>query len=394
MKKPFLNLWIMGIFGVMVSFSWGEAAGEIDPRLQKVLADWQKRQQRVNTAEYQVRGEHIVPQGTYNALSSIVTGKPSNQPTPLQDLVGKVDYTILLDFVKGRHHRKIEDQAYQVSSGKLFRQVMEDIFDGSLMKCHIPRGENPHLGNRIPEMTIYSGDMKNGAFINSYYPIFFGHGRIHTVMEQIIPGQLRNKPDPDYLYIHGVGVHDGRNCLVLRTRVLKAADTSFEEYWVDVPRGSAIVHYVIYSSSKPIFDATIHYRKTAADWMPTNWRLNTYMNGSLLYFENIRIEKVQFDIPVNDTDFEIKVKPGMLVEEGFDKTPKHPLGTPESTFSVYRLKKDGSREYVPDPYRRKKGDQYQKNIQRKKLSTWAWFSLPVVLIAGFFFWIWHGKRHK
>jgi hypothetical protein len=389
MNRTHFRLWIFALFGALMSGAWATAEG-IDPQLEKVLADWQKRQHRVETVEYQVRGEHKVPRGAYNSMS-FLTRKAPDKENPPQDLVGTVGFTVFLDFAKGRHRRKIEDQVYNLSSGKLDREVMEDVFDGSVMKCLIPRSENPHLGDKIPEMTIVSGDMKNGAFLGQYYPIFFAHGRIHTAMEQIIPGQLRNKPDPDYLYVHGRGVHDGRACLILRTRTLKMSDTSFEEYWVDAPRESAILRYVMYSNGKPLNDVAISYRQTSAGWFPENWRSNAYVNGSLLYSEVVRVEKVQFDLSVKDADFAMEIKPGMLVEDRVDQPAVHPRVTPKSTLSVYRTKEGGGREEVPDPYHRK-GDQYQQNTRSKNLWATAWLVLPLVGIAGFFLWWRYSKR--
>ncbi len=393
MSETHLRLWFFGVFGVLMSCAGRGAAEDIDPRLEKVLADWQKRQHRVETVEYQVRGEHKVLRGAYDVFPANISGKQPNKVNPPQDLVGIVGYTVLLDFAKGRHHRSIQDQMYNMSSGKLDREVIEDVFDGSVMKCLIPRTENPHLGDKIPEMTIYSGDMKNGAFRDKYYPIFFGHGRVHTAMEQIIPGQLRNKPDPDYLYVHGVGVHNGRACLIVRTRTLRMADTSYEEYWVDAPLESAILRYAIYSNGKPLSEATIGYRQTSAGWFPENWRLNVYLNGSLLYSEFMRVEKILFDVPVKDADFAMEVKPNMLVEEGVDQAAIHPLVTPKSTFSVYRVKEGGGREEVPDPYHRQ-GDQYRQNIQRKNLWFTAWLVFPLVGGAGLLLWWRLRKRTK
>jgi hypothetical protein len=393
MKKSYYLLWILSISGVLTTCGGG-GAEDINPRLQKVLADWQKRQHQTETVEYHVRGEHKVPRGAYDFMPSFIGGKSINQTNPLQELVGKVGFTVLLDFVKGRHHRKIEDRMYNISSGNLDREVREDVFDGSKMKCLIPREDNQQIGAKIPELTIVSGDMKNGAFRSDFYPIFFGHGRISTAMEQIVPGRLRNKPDPEKLYIHGTGVHDGRVCLVLRTHAIKMHTTSFDEFWVDVPRDSAILRYVSYSGGKPLGDITVHYRKTSDGWLPENWRINSYVNGHLLYFRIIRVESFQFDVPVNDVFFEMHIKPGMIVEERADHATKHPLATPKSDLSIYRAGEGGVREYIPDPYHRKQGDLYQHINRRKIVWTWAWLALPLVAIAGLIFWAWRLKHNK
>lgn len=347
------------------------AAEPDDARLKKILADWQKRQNRVDAVEYKVSGVHKVPQGAYNTFPAIALGlQPEKIPPvfPERDLTGPIGFTILLDFVKGRHRRDRQEQIFSAISGKLEQEMMKDTFNGSVMRCQIPKKDNPHQKNismTKPEMSILSGNMKSGAFKSNYYPIFFGHGRIYTHMEQIIPGKIRNNPDQDYLYIHGTGVHDGRRCLIVRSQTLKTSTTAFVEYWVDTSRESAIVRYVSYSGAKPSAETTIRYSNGPSGWLPASWHWTFYSHGQTLYYEDMRVEKVNSHPSFTDSDFEMEAQPGMLVEEVESLPTKHPIATPKSKLSVYRLKEGGEREYVPDPYRRE-GDQYRENNLRKK----------------------------
>ncbi len=192
--------------------------------------------------------------------------------------------------------------------------------------------------------------------------------------------------DRDYLYIHGTGVEDGRKCLIVRTQTLKRNTTSFNEYWVDTARESAILREASYSNDKQLHDIRIRYRKSSAGWLPESWRLKAYSHGSLVYTDNVRVEKVDLDPPIKDADFQMEIKPGMIVEERTDLPTKHPFVTPESKISVYRSKKGGGREDLPDPYHRK-GDQYQENLRRKNLWFWALLVLPVLVVAGCLVWV-------
>lgn len=391
MNSTHFRLWIFALFGVLMSCMWGTAE-EIDPRLAKVLADWQKRQNAVRSVRYEVRGEHHVPKGSANALplNSFVRGLPRDQPIPPKDLVGEVSLTLFLDFEKGRHRSRLQVPQYHLNSGKFVPLVKESTFDGSVAKGALPREQNPGLGKTTPEFSVASGNMKTEEFRTDYLPIFFGHGRIYAVFEPIIPGKLRNKPDPDYLYVHGTGVQDGRTCLIVRTQSLKRNTTSFNEYWVDTARESAILREVSYSNDKPMHDITIRYHKSSAGWLPESWHLRVY-SGSLLYSDNMRVEKLDLDPPIKDADFQMEIKPGMIVEERTDLPTKHPLVTPESKISIYREKEGGGREELPDPYRRK-GDQYQEHLRRKDLWFWGWSALSVLAIGGFLVWARRRRR--
>lgn len=393
MNKLRLHLWIIGVFGVLMSGAVG-VAEDIDPRLAQVLADWQKRQNAFRSVRYEVRGERRILKGAYNAnewVYSQVPGLRRDQPIPSQDLAGTLSLTLLLDFEKGRHRCKIQEPIYHAKSGEFSSREREDTFDGSVAKGIAPREKNPGLGKTQPDSWIVSGNMKNGEFNANYYPIFFGHGRIHTVFEPIIPGQLRNKPDPDYLYVHGTGVHVGRTCLIVRTQTLKSATTSFDEYWVDTDRESAILRYVSYCDAKPRDDITIQYRKTSGSWLPERWRAPFYNGNDLLFTDNIHVEKLDLDPAVGDSDFQVEIKPEMIVEERTDLPTKHPLVNPESKISIYRAKEGGGREELPDPAHRK-GDQYQQHVRRKQVWFWMWIVLPALAIGGFLVWVRRRRR--
>lgn len=388
---PF-RLWTFPLFGVLMSCAWG-AAEDIDPRLEKALADWQKRQHAFRSVRYEVRGERVIPKGAYDVLArDIGDGKlPHGQAVPAEKLVGELSLMLLLDFDKGRHRREIREPTYHMNSGKLVPWVKANTFDGSVAKAAMPREENPGLGSTMPEFTVVSGNMKSGEFHCNYFPIFFGHGRIYTVFEPIIPGKLRNNPDSGYLYVHGTGVYDRRTCLIVRTQTLKRNTTSFDEYWVDTERESAILRHVAYCNSKPSHDITIEYRKALAGWLPASWVLTFYQGGNLMYSDTMRAENISLNPPVRDADFQMEMKTGMIVEERMDLPTKHPLMTPKSNISIYRVKEEGKREELPDPYHRK-GDQHQERLQRKNLWVWAWWSLPLLAIGVSFLWF-RRRRH-
>ncbi len=392
MNSKDYRLWIFALLGMLMLGACGTAE-EIDPRLEKVLADWQKRQNAVRSIRYEVRGEHKVLKGAYNALplQGFVPGLQRDQPIPAQDFVGAATLTLLLDFERGRHHSTIQGSNYHTNTGKFYPWVKEHTFDGSVARGAGPREKNPIHGSKQPEFWVISGNMRFEEFRTDFHPIFFGHGRIYTIFEPIIPGKLRNKPDPEYLYVHGTGVQDGRTCLIVRTQTLKTVTTSFDEYWVDTARQCAILRQVGYCNSKRSSDITIRYQKTSAGWLPESWGLQIYSGGNLLYTDNMRVEKIDLDPAIQDADFQMEIKPGMIVEERTDLPSKHPLVTPESKISVYRAEEGGGREELPDPARRR-GDQYQEHLRRKNLWIWAWFVFPLLAIGGFLMWARRRRR--
>lgn len=387
--KIYVQIYMLGTCGMLFSHSVA-VADPLDQRLQKVLVDWQNRQNWFQTVEYKVGGTHKVRQGAYSTKLPIeLTGSKPSRVNPPRDVEAPVNFMILLDFAKGRHRRDIRESQFDSSTGNLIPALMKDAFNGSVMKCLIPKGENPgqQVGTSQPELTIVSGNMKNGQFRSNYFPILFAHGRIYTAMEPILPGQLRSNPDSDYLYIHGESVYEGRPCLIIRTQTLKMATTSFDEYWVDNTRESAIVRYLSYSGEKAAQDIGIHYKNSHDHWLLDSWRYTVYRLGSVLSSEEMRVEQITLNPPVQDADFELEVKPGMLVEERTDPPTLSPIVWPNGKLSVYKVKEDGGREAIPDPFHRP-GDQYQDHRQRR----WFFVALFVLIVGAVsIFWIRHRK---
>ena len=329
--------------------------GTVDPRLKNVLADWQRRQNWFDAVEYKVSGKHVIPQGSYSdAFKGLeeVMGLPLDKFIPPKKVEGAVSFTILIDFGKGRERRSIHDQLFEIATGKLTEMEMQDTFDGTEMKCLIPKEKNPggQIGVTQPELTSVKGNMKNGQFLSSYYPVFFAHGRIYTALEPILPDKLRNKPNPNNLFVHGTDVYKDHQCLIIRTLPVGPDLTPppFFEYWVDIDRENAIVRYLSYAGKVAHEEISIDYVKSEGHWLPTTWRWTVLHGGKPLYFDEMIVQKITFNPSVKDKDFELPpVKPGMLIEERVDLPTSDPIKTPESKIWIYRIDDKGKRIPIP-----------------------------------------------
>lgn len=321
MRRFAVLIWFLGL--IYWPLYGSEVVRVADPRLEKVLADLQKRQNAVQSIEYRVEGEHKVPKGAYTRMCSVLAGpkkksqNPDHRVAPAEDLRGAVGFTLLLDFAKERYRLESNKQNFNFSSRKLEPQSNIYKFDGKEMKCFMPRDKNLTMSATMPDIGIVSGNMKVETFLAEYLPIFFGQGRIYAPMEQIVPGQLRNKPDPNYLHIHGTGVQDDRACLILRTQTLQLSTTSFEEYWVDTTRENAIVRYMSYVGKKPTCnsDIVMQYRHVPDGWFLAGWHWTVYDSGKTLYVKEMRVTNMKINPVVTAADFAMEIRPGMIVEE-------------------------------------------------------------------------------
>lgn len=392
--REFVRFCILGMSGAFLANA--VTAGEPrDQRLEKISADWQKRQNMVDSIYYQVEGEVKVPKGAYTKLRAAIIPKKKfeAQEAPAEDMSGPVGFNLLLDFTKERFRLEKKDQSFHFNSCKLLQRIMIHTFDGKEVRGLMPKEKNPSLGPNVPEMGIVSGNVKRENFLLGCYPIFFAHGRIYTPTEQIVPGQMRNKPDLNYLYIQGIAVHEGRSCLIVRTHTLQmGGNLGFDEYWVDPERDSIIVRWSSYIGEKPMCDQdiVIHYKNSSDGRFLSDWRWTVYEHGKILYYQDMRVSKMSINPTISDADFGLEIHPGMIVEE----VKRHPstdtFAEPKTDVSLYRLEEDGKKTYLPHPFRNP-GDPYNTNQPRHNLLSWFLLTtLPILITLG----IWVRYRSK
>jgi hypothetical protein len=289
-----------------------------DARLEKVLADWKARRERVRDARYRVEGERIVPRG---AFTDPDTGAPLDPPQPPKDTRCPKKQRIVLDFVRQRHRIETDEMALSSQTGKLFRIYNVNTFNGNEFKEALPRAENDSadrpFGAQRPELTIGTGDFRGvGAFVTENWPCLFGHGALPTLVDFPHPGELRLEPDAEMLSIHGNATHDGRNCLILRAHPQTYSVTTIDEYWVDVERGSAVVRYVTYSESQPVLDLQLTYEETPSGWFPEKWEVTRRQRGGKAFaVERMRVMERELNANTAEAEFDIPVRPGMVVQK-------------------------------------------------------------------------------
>lgn len=378
-----LSLCLAGLF-----VNGGLAADEKSrEQLQKVLADWQKRQKYVDRIRYRIQGEHVTPKGS----GTDDVGRPLGPNVPPRDMAGEERWMFLLDFTTGRYRIEINEQVWHQRSGKFIPYAAVVAFDGSRVWSAMPREANPTMSPKQPELIIISGNLRGVPFRHEHVPVAFAHGLIRTIEDEVTPADgLRKRVNPDYFYVHGRGVHAGRPCLVVRTQTLKLGTTSYDEFWVDPARDSAVVRYVMYTRGNTVFnDIHINYQQTPRGWLLQGWTF-TSLDGrgrpDVIY--RMRVQERTIDPPVSDADFRLEARPGMLIEEREYLEPKtdRPLVDPESKVKLYRLGEEGEREEVPDPYGRP---------QPAEPRNWLpWLAAGLVAAAGGAAWFLRSRRKR
>ena len=87
--------------------------------------------------------------------------------------------------------------------------------------------------------------------------------------------------------------------------------------------------------------------------------------GINIYYQEIKVDQITTNPIINDGDFLLEGKPGMLIEMRTDYETKN------SDLSVFKLKSDGEKIQTRDPARRK-SDQYAPPVKSRAYRGWTW----------------------
>ncbi len=263
-------------------------------------------------------------------------GRPSVPPAPPQDLAQRQDTILLLDIPGKRFRMGREEQFYSYGEGRLLPLLKTAIFDGQSSYTDIPREANVRAGyvrgTSEPDISISKNDARYRPLtgIAAYWlsPLLMAHG---LVPQLTAAPSFVDKLDSDDFAVQGQGVHTGRPCLILRTFPISSGTAScFDEYWVDLVRDSAIVRQSSYMNDKLRTDVDITYQQTSHGWLPLRWvgTVRDHHGRQLINVTRLRVEEFSINPAVTDADFQVEIKPGMILSVNEDAPPseRNPLG--------------------------------------------------------------------
>jgi hypothetical protein len=288
-------------------------SGEVE----RILADWQKRQEQIKRIKYTISGEWITPKGSW-------TGTPGSRPgvDPPADIVQPQRFVVILDLEKRRLREESAERVFAYGAQEMQDRACTYTYDGKDLWRLYPRpGVNPHMRETDPDLEIGRGapskTMLMGCQATCGPAVLFGSGLIWLVKGGADYGQVL---DADDFRVHGHAIYEGRPCTILRTfPMTPTVSKPFDEFWVDTSRQSAIVRYVFYKNfgKDNILDSetNITYQQTAHGWLPLRWKDVFYGLNGPGPINRRQVDEVIVDPPLSDADFQLQPQPGMIVSE-------------------------------------------------------------------------------
>ncbi len=361
-----------------------------DPVLEKIVADWKARQDRMQSVRYHVTGDFILPKGQGRGDN----GEPLGADIPPHDVSSPEDWIVLLDFRTNRHRIENRWQGYNAKRNVFSPHEFITAFDGKEVRAADPREANTSANSQpspnAPDVTITTGNLQKTGLSTDLTPLFLGHGVVFAGgASPLWAGHLKTQPDLDEFSVGGEAVQEGRKCVVLRTEPTHTGNGPLNyEMWVDPERESAVVHYAIVVDGKDSSAFDIDYQQTPQGWLPANWKHVLHdgsKQGGILNMVRMRVAEFTADPPVADADFHIEARPGMRVRV-FNYKEGSVMQDEDFMPKEYRVRPDGGWNEIVDGFERQAPGPLAP-------SPWWWTALIPIGFAAVWLWMsWKRRR--
>ncbi|MGC1276228.1 MAG: hypothetical protein WBC44_21195 [Planctomycetaceae bacterium] len=247
-----------------------------DAVLDQVARDWTKRQQIADAVRYEVVGTEMRPRGVFNNLKLEAGVTDPDEDLPSEDRFSSYNILLTVYFDKDKNWMRVERERDILNHGPEFiTEYIIDVSNGEEFQRYIPLDRNPRIaelkqaGKRMQFELTAMNSTSAYIVLREYTerPLYWAHGLIP------MPGpmdQLRRPVDLTGWQVAGGAVHEGRECVILRTPT-RFDGALYSELWVDLFRNSAIVRFADVREGEETLMFLVAYQQTPHGWLPESW---------------------------------------------------------------------------------------------------------------------------
>jgi hypothetical protein len=314
-----------------LSLALGAVHGQSDDKdaaNKKVLADiisqWNSRQAKFARVVCEVEGEETCCRGRFSGDIHLPPGATGD--VPAQDATYPIKIKWLLDLERNRALKEWRGSIFNaVTLAFGPRYVVHAYNGGDEIRMFEPRNANLVQGfefsERQPDLHIQTKEF--GKFFGDFdNPIFFALGIVPTPLTTPSPDKLRGQRAVQDFEIQGRGIHEGRECVVLRAR--PKTSKHWAECWVNLAQGASVVRWVHCFGDYPYITLDVDYRQDAHGWVPTEWTCQMYRldnSHKLELSQRVRVTTFTPNATFDAAEFNIAWEPGLTVyDQRNDKT--------------------------------------------------------------------------
>jgi hypothetical protein len=375
---------------ICVVSGWGESSPAQDDAavLQRILKDWQQRQEACQRVKYTFQYHEWVPKGQWSDLVRERSSRLGEDAVgadwiePSEDTYYHGQLAIWLDFESNRVRREFEGERFHVDRRTKIRECEISLFDGSQYQVFRPRHRQSHDADDkyYIELQIRKHTLD---FFNNHpvHPMFVAHGILPTKEREFVP--IKDRPlrvalDPKQYRVHARTRHEGRPVVVLRSKNLSDREERFYEFWVDPARGSAIVRDVFYIDGQEWSHTDISYVQIAETWLPDGWTFTIFDGKRVTGLRQVDNVDVEINSSFDEVEFRVEPTAGMFVADHTNKRTYRKGGPGEADMDAEAfIRMDRAKGF---------------SRMNPHLLWWLVALAPLLVIGGF--WVFRRLRHK
>lgn len=324
MRRATGSLTILGLLLIGAAPSAGQN-DDADRVLGQIFADWKARQESFASIYVEISGEDFHPKGRFDddyrtdpdrkkSLSRLGSVPPTDVRHP-------TNVKLLLEFDKNWARKEWKRMSIFHPSAKFAPQHTTYLSNGESIKVYEPRDQNTSSSytpsKAQPDLWIQSTAFGGAFFANEDIPIFWGCGIVWISAVNL--KHLRFALEPRNYLFKGFAEIDGRRCVVLSSPNLLPKSQARYEFWVDPDRNSAILRSQFILDGKVSHQTNVKWQELEGKWFPSSWRFDYFWNDKngtrLDHSVNLRVDRVVFNQRVTAADFDVTLKPNMVVRD-------------------------------------------------------------------------------
>lgn len=287
--------------------------------VKKIVDDWTRRQQ-IRGFRYVVGGIHIVPKGWISQHDP--PGSPRTD-VPSDEVVIDVKTEYFADLERNRSRIERDFEIYDSTVGRFARMFRVRLYDGQNSQVFYPRDRNRDIFDEARASGPWQADLElrtNGGpgFMRIDLPVLLAHGMVSVGGSAVSPTRtLRRNLNADDFSVYGRAVHDGRECVILRSQTDHTRPRpSYNEYWVDTERDSAIVRFVRYIGDSENLLIDLWYDEDDAPGFPlAGYVFMEDFQGRLLRTREEFVLEYEAEPAFTDSLFYVEPQPGFNVAD-------------------------------------------------------------------------------
>lgn len=318
---------LIGVFiiGLALNFRLFDAAGiaaeletakEKEARFAESLV---RKQLSTRNISYRLRGESFIPAGYLAPRPSEEDGfPPRTPPQPAKDSTIEFKLTVVIDTTGGRARRVHDGAVYAVYALDFHKEWHVDLFDGKEFIFFQPRARNTSAvytpAPEQPDVRLYGKTYIRRFIEQQEDPIFYPIGFIPLRRTPIDFKTLRVPQDlhPKYLRTSKL---NGLDYDIFEIPDASGTSAASQELWADPAKNYFIGRVVQFTGGKEVCRTEITLQRWKDRWFPAEWTFVEVPRGAKELRHRIKVEDVQIDQDIADSEFTVPLLPGTVVRD-------------------------------------------------------------------------------